>query len=122
MKLAWNIFVVFVVFDTTQGVAQSAIRASQQQKCGAIITAVAYWVIGIPVALLLVFYYPLGIRGLWIAPTLAVVFLTITYITIFTGIDWQDLIIKARGQRKLDKQSATAKTADKDDHFQRSDS
>ena len=30
MRLAWNIFIVFVIFDTTQGVAQSAIRASQQ--------------------------------------------------------------------------------------------
>ena len=102
MKLAWTIFLVFVFFDTTQGVAMSAIRAAGQQKYGAIITACAYFIIGIPAACIFVFKYDFGIRGIWGGPTLAVTFLTITYMTIFSNIKWLDLIQKAKEQRVKD--------------------
>ena len=116
MEMAWSIFLVFVLFDTIQGVAQAAIRASQQQKCGAIITALAYWVIGIPVTLLLVFKYAKGIRGIWVGPTLAVTFLTITYIQIFTSMNWKDLVEKAKAQREAD-MKANAIIEEDDDSF-----
>ena len=51
-------------------------------------TATAYWVLGIPSTLLLVFYFPFGIAGIWVGPTIAVLFLTVAYTTVFLGIDW----------------------------------
>ena len=102
MKLAWSIFLIFVFFDTTQGVAMSAIRAAGQQKYGAMITACAYFIIGIPAALVFVFKYDYGIKGIWGGPTLAVTFLTITYMTLFSWIDWGELIQKAKEQRIAD--------------------
>ena len=92
IQRAWTIFVVFVFFDTTQGVAMSCISASGLQRYGAIITACAYFVIGIPSALVFVFKFDFGIRGIWMGPTLAVAFLTVTYMIIFSNIDWLTLI------------------------------
>jgi len=102
MKLAWTIFVVFVFFDTTQGVAMSCISASGLQKYGAIITACAYFVIGIPATLVAVFKFDFGIKGIWMGPTLATAFLTVTYMTIFSKIDWLTLTQKAKEQRAKD--------------------
>ena len=57
IQAAWLIFNLFVIFDTTQGVASSALRASKKQFAGAVITGVAYWVLGIPITLLMVFKF-----------------------------------------------------------------
>ena len=56
MRLAWVVFMVFVFFDTTQGIGSSAIRASGKQSVGALITGLAYWALGIPVTCALVFW------------------------------------------------------------------
>ena len=87
----------------------SCIQASGLQRYGAIITACAYFVIGIPAALVFVFKYDFGIRGIWMGPTIAVCFLTITYMIIFSKIDWLNLIQKAKEQRAKDQQSSDAK-------------
>ena len=81
-------FMAFVIFDTLQGIGASSIAASQQQKAGAIITAFAYWALGIPLTLYMVFVKDVGINGLWIGPTASVLFLTITYVFMFNNMDW----------------------------------
>ena len=95
IRQAWIIFNVFVVFDTTQGVAASAIRASGLQKLGAIITGLAYFAIGIPVTCLLVFKADLGIVGIWVGPTLACALNTLAYLILFAKMDWPKLIQKS---------------------------
>lgn len=60
IRQAWFVFNVFVIVDTTQGVAVSVLRASGQQKTGAIVTWVAYWVLGIPITCIMVFHFSLG--------------------------------------------------------------
>jgi multidrug resistance protein, MATE family len=94
MSIAWVMFNIFVIFDTTQGIASSALRASGQQKFGAVLTFVSYFVIGIPVSSLLMFYYDMGIWGLWLGPTLACAFNTVVYLIIFNRTKWDELIIK----------------------------
>ena len=61
MRLAWVVLQVFVIFDTTQAVSSAVIKGSGQQKLGSLITSTAYWVFGIPISLLCVFYWDLGI-------------------------------------------------------------
>ena len=80
---AWWIFNIFVIFDTTQGIAAAAMRASGLQKVGSIVTFVAYWVIGIPLTLLSVFAFDLSNTGIWLGPTLACMFNTAAYLYIF---------------------------------------
>ena len=89
-------FNIFVIFDTTQGIAATAMRASGQQKFGAILTFVAYFVLGIPLTLLLVFYYDFGIKGLWAGPSLACAFNTCAYLAIYIKTDWPSLIERSK--------------------------
>ena len=88
MRLSWNVFLVFVFFDTTQGVGSSAIRASGKQNMGALSTGLAYWALGIPLTCLLVFWQTWGIQGIWIGPTAAVAFNTISYQIIVKRTNW----------------------------------
>ena len=54
---------------------------------GAFITGVAYWALGIPLTCLLVFWKTHGIRGIWVGPTVAVLFNTIAYQIIVKKMD-----------------------------------
>jgi len=92
IRQAWIVFNIFVIVDTTQGVAVAVLRASGQQKTGAIVTWLAYWVLGIPITCLMVFHFTLGNRGIWIGPTVACAFNTAAYITLFIRIDWKGLM------------------------------
>jgi MATE family multidrug resistance protein len=99
MGFAWPVLQVFVIFDCTQGVAASVVRGTGQQKIGQWITLSAYWVFGIPIALLSVFYFDSGIAGLWYGPTFAVLYNTICYMYLIQMIDWQGLISANRIRR-----------------------
>jgi Na+-driven multidrug efflux pump len=50
---------------------------------GALITGIAYFCLGIPLTLLMVFKYEAGIIGIWCGPILATAFNTVMYITMF---------------------------------------
>ena len=78
-------------------------RASGQQRTGAIITGVAYWIFGIPITLVMVFQFDLGTMGIWLGPTFACAFNTVAYLWIFNKINWTDLIVKSAQQREKDK-------------------
>ena len=101
--LAWPVLLIFVIFDTTQGVSAAVLRGTGMQKTGAIVTSIAYWVMGIPIALISVYTFGQGIRGLWYGPTVAVLFNTCAYQWMITKIDWPDLIHRMQEMRKKDK-------------------
>jgi len=89
---AWLIFTIFVIFDTTNAIGGSFIRASGQQATGAKITSAAYFVFGIPTTLLMVFWQDLGIVGIWVGPTIATLFNTISYLHLFQKMDLEKLV------------------------------
>ena len=62
---------------------------------GAVITFLAYWVIGIPVTCLMVFWLSKGTFGIWIGPTFACAFNTLVYLFMFSRVNWDDLIAKS---------------------------
>ena len=126
MHLAWPLFMVFVFFDTTQGIAQAAIRASGKQQVGTLITSIAYIAVGIPLAALLCFKYNMGIKGIWAGPTVAVAINTVCYLLIFARLDWDKLIAEAAVKRQQDdkfqaeKQEITSKVDDEDNKYKNS--
>ena len=81
----------------------SAIRASGQQKKGAVITCVAYWLIGIPISCYLVYKKEWGIFGLWFGPSVAVALITIVYLAMFYATPWQQLMQEAAERREKQK-------------------
>ncbi len=77
----------------------------------------AYWILGIPLTLLLVFYYELGIFGIWVGPTLACAFNTLAYLVMFKRMNWHELIRKSAEQREKDKLKVLQMMSAKDDNF-----
>jgi MATE family multidrug resistance protein len=102
MISVWNIFLLFVIFDCTQGVASACIQASSRQTLGAIITGINYFVIGIPIAALLVFGKDWGINGIWFGAACSVICNTIAYLFLFIRTDWNMLIQEGVTRRKTE--------------------
>ena len=103
MRYAWSVFLIFVFFDTTQGIGSSAIKASGRQKAGALITGMSYWAVGIPITCLLVFWQTMGIKGIWVGPTAACILITFAYHIIVMNSDWQSIIEENHKSQKKDK-------------------
>ena len=89
---AWPILIIFTLFDTTQAMGMSVIRASGKQGWGAFITGTAYFVIGIPCSYYFAFVKGQDVRGLWWGPTLATLYNTLCYNFIIFRINWPELI------------------------------
>ena len=92
---AYNVISIFVFFDCTQGVGQGIIRGLGKQGIASSVTIIGYWVIGIPMSLLAVFYYDAGIVGLWTGPTAAIVFNFIFYYVIIVRVNWHKICEEA---------------------------
>ncbi|XP_061991490.1 protein DETOXIFICATION 16-like isoform X4 [Rosa rugosa] len=82
-------------FDGLQSVLSGIIRGSGQQKIGAYVNLGAYYLMGIPTALLLAFVFHIGGKGLWmgIIVALFVQALSLAIIILFT--DWEKEVKKA---------------------------
>jgi len=72
MKLAWPMLMLFTVFDTIQGVSQASVRSSGKQKLGAILISTGYFLIAIPITLLICFKFDWGISGIWFGTAIGV--------------------------------------------------
>ena len=57
---------LFQLSDGTQAVGIGVLRGLTDVKGPTIITFIAYWVISLPIAYVLAFYFNLGVDGVWI--------------------------------------------------------
>ncbi|PON56814.1 Multi antimicrobial extrusion protein [Parasponia andersonii] len=82
-------------FDGIQSVLSGTIRGSGRQKIGAFANLAAYYLIGIPIAILLAFVYHFGGKGLWMGIIVALFMqaLGLAILTICT--DWEKEVNKA---------------------------
>ena len=88
IESAFPIISFFVFFDCVQGVGQGIIRGLGKQGIASTVTIIGYWVLGIPISLVAVFYYNYGIIGLWTGPSVALIFNFIFYYVIIIRTDW----------------------------------
>jgi len=68
VPLAVGFFVyaaVFQIADCIQATANGALRGIKDTRLPMIITVTAYWVVGLPLAVWLAFYTPVGPAGIW---------------------------------------------------------
>lgn len=86
---AWSIIVIFVFFDCIQGVANGAILGLGVLDQVKWVTFLDYFVVGIPVSYYAMIHYNLGIQGLWVGPTVAVVLNYVFYQIVISKADWQ---------------------------------
>jgi multidrug resistance protein, MATE family len=91
---------VFTFIYPVQCVGQGIIRALGKQGVASIGTIIGYWVIGIPFSLLAVFTLDWGIVGLWLGPTLALLFNFCYYFLTIKRTDWQKIAEEVIARRK----------------------
>ncbi|ONI27492.1 hypothetical protein PRUPE_1G090100 [Prunus persica] len=82
-------------FDGLQSVLSGVIRGSGQQKIGAYVNLGAYYLMGIPTAVLLAFVLHLGGKGLWTGIIVALVVQALFLAIIITCTDWEKEVKKA---------------------------
>ena len=86
------VFVIFVsgfyYIDGLQTALSGAIRGTGQQQRGARICVLAYWVIGIPSALIFGFGLHLKSIGLWLGMLVGPLVQLILYSRLLMGLDW----------------------------------
>ncbi|KIY63126.1 multidrug/Oligosaccharidyl-lipid/Polysaccharide flippase [Cylindrobasidium torrendii FP15055 ss-10] len=71
------IVAIFQVFDGAAGVVNGIMRARGIQITGAVLNLTAYYVVGIPLGLVLTFKAGMGLDGLWYGITLALVYCSV---------------------------------------------
>ncbi|NXR77778.1 S47A2 protein, partial [Pycnonotus jocosus] len=89
--VAWvmPIYVVFHLFEAMTGACSGVLRGIGKQKFGAILNAVSYYGVGMPLAAVLLFVARIGVMGLWIAMLACVFILCTCFVTYIYRLDWE---------------------------------
>ncbi|NWY44383.1 S47A2 protein, partial [Sylvia atricapilla] len=89
--VAWvmPIYVVFHLFEAMTGACSGVLRGIGKQKFGAILNAVSYYGVGMPLAAVLLFVVKIGVMGLWIAMLACVFILCTCFVTYIYRLDWE---------------------------------
>ncbi|KAM5553958.1 protein DETOXIFICATION 16-like [Rosa sericea] len=82
-------------FDGLQSVLSGIIRGSGQQKIGAYVNLGAYYLMGIPAAILLAFVFHIGGKGLWMGIIVALFVQALSLAIIILSTDWEKEVKKA---------------------------
>ncbi|PVG02567.1 MATE efflux family protein [Serendipita vermifera] len=87
---------LFQIFDGLGAITGAILRAKGQQDVGAVLSFLGYYIVGIPFGLILAFRAGLGLEGLWIGLTVALVVVGLTGLYICTiRTNWDVEVEKA---------------------------
>jgi MATE family multidrug resistance protein len=75
--LLW-IAAAFQIFDGIQTVCTGALRGLGETRIPMIANLIGYWVLGLPLGLILCFVLKWGVYGMWIGLTLALIVISLT--------------------------------------------
>lgn len=99
---------LFQIFDGLGGVTGAILRAKGKQDLGAMLNLFGYYVIGLPFGFILAFKLGLGLEGMWIGLTLALVVVGLwgLYSELFyTSINISDFIPSLHDSYELGRRS-----------------
>ena len=91
MRQAWQVFLVFIFFDCTQAVSSANINGLSLVAKVKYVTMINYWIFGIPLSIVAMFYFDLGLAGLWMGPTLACALNWAVYEHYINSADWEKI-------------------------------
>jgi MATE family multidrug resistance protein len=87
---------LFVIFDTMGAVAGGVLRGMGRQRIGALVNLPSYYVIALPIGLVLAFKTSLGLTGIWIGLTIALLLVCAVEIAVILRCDWETLVEEAQ--------------------------
>ncbi|KAM6110692.1 multidrug and toxin extrusion protein 1-like [Pterocles gutturalis] len=89
--VAWvmPVYVVFHLFEATCGACSGVLRGIGKQKFGAILNAVGYYGVGLPLGTVLLFVAKIGVIGLWLSMLVCVSMLCTCFIIFISRVDWR---------------------------------
>lgn len=86
------------IFDAFNASTAGCLRGQGQQKIGGIINVFAFYCIGIPMSYTLTFYCNLGVKGLWLGITSALVVMSVCQSYAVFHCNWKDIIRAAKSR------------------------
>ncbi|XP_059937618.1 multidrug and toxin extrusion protein 2-like [Mesoplodon densirostris] len=100
------LYIVFHLFEAVCCLYGGVLRGTGRQAFGAVVNAVMYYVVGLPLGVVLTFVVGLGITGLWLG-MLACIFLAATaFITYTAWMDWKQAVEEVQKRVGLPPQAA----------------
>ncbi|NXV82118.1 S47A1 protein, partial [Atlantisia rogersi] len=89
--VAWAmpVYVVFHLFEAMCGACSGVLRGIGKQKFGAILNAVSYYGVGLPLGAVLLFVARIGVIGLWLSMLVCVSILCTCFIAFIFRLDWR---------------------------------
>ncbi|XP_066444650.1 multidrug and toxin extrusion protein 1-like [Eleutherodactylus coqui] len=90
------VYLVFHLFECIACVSSGVLRGIGRQKIGAIIFAIGYYMLGLPVAVAFMFAAKQGIKGLWYGMILCGVFLSAFFTIYLFRVNWKDIANEAQ--------------------------
>ena len=94
----------FQIFDSTQGVCSGILRGMGRQRIGAVVNALGYYAVALPLVFTFTFAAGLGLPGIWMGLTGGVVVQAASFLFIIARTKWTDEARKAV-QRSSDPES-----------------
>ncbi|XP_059763937.1 multidrug and toxin extrusion protein 2 isoform X2 [Balaenoptera ricei] len=83
------LYVVFHLFEAVCCLYGGVLRGTGRQAFGAVVNAVAYYVVGLPLGAVLTFVVGLGITGLWLGMLACVFLAAAAFVTSTAWMDWK---------------------------------
>ena len=96
---------LFQVFDGICGVTAGILRARGMQFTGAMLNLSAYYIIGIPFGVFLTFKHDMGLQGLWVGITVALVYGAAVSLWLCLRSDWEKEVKKVKERLEVDKKA-----------------
>ncbi|XP_057571438.1 multidrug and toxin extrusion protein 2 isoform X1 [Hippopotamus amphibius kiboko] len=104
------LYIVFYLFEAICCLYGGVLRGTGRQAFGAVVNAVMYYVVGLPLGIVLIFVVGLGVAGLWLGMLACVILAATAFITYTARMDWTRAAEEAQKHTGLPPQS-TASTA-----------
>ena len=96
LRKAWFLFLLCNFIETVSIIGGSVMNATLNQKASIILGFISCFLIGLPLAYLLSFPCEMGVNGIWLGHSQALIFLTLSFNIIIARVNYEKLVEKIR--------------------------
>uniref|UniRef100_A0A8D2E9S8 Multidrug and toxin extrusion protein n=1 Tax=Theropithecus gelada TaxID=9565 RepID=A0A8D2E9S8_THEGE len=111
------IYAVSHLFEALACTSGGVLRGSGNQKVGAIVNTVGYYVVGLPIGITLMFATKLGVMGLWSGIIICTVFQAVCFLGFIIQLNWKKACQQAQVHANLKNVAQSGNSALPQDPF-----